>query len=761
MKKSNSHFLLITATVLLLLFHGRSSAQFQTQDINWQRFMDHQQMKWDQLGRDYYSGIILGNGLLGTNIYQEADSSIRFDIGRSDVVDQRQEALPEIGAVYTKARLPIGHFNLKTKGKIIRADLTLDLYNAEAKGVIYTTEGSLSLFAYVCADQNVIYIELHENGKERASGYQWIPARSISPRYLQSYPKDKPSDFPDNPTPHLYNENGYTVCTQPFLNKGAYSTAYKQGNNGAVKKLLVSIGYNQTNSQRSVSEAIQQLSAFEKRGEENSRQHRSWWHKFYQKSFVSLPDKRMENFYWIQLYKLAASTREDKLPLDLMGPWTDATPWPAIWWNLNIQLTYSPIFTANHLELGNPLFKSLHDHEQNLIQNVPAKWRHDAAAIGRPSSYDLISPITEKEIETGNFEAANLTWALYYYYQYYCYSQDTAALRNNIFPLLKKATNFILHLLQKDEKGMYHVPPSLSPEYAIAEDNNYTLSTLRWALSTLIKVDLENELQDPDADKWQEILRQLVPYPIGETGYLIGKNVALTSSHRHYSHLMMIYPFHLVDAGKENGRELIERSITHWLSLKGALQGYTYTGAASMYAALGDGQASYNLLNDFFDKYIQPNTLYREAGPVIETPLSAATSIQEMLLQSWGGNIKLFPAIPNEWKDISFRSLRTEGAFLVSADLRNDTIRYIGIQSLAGNPCTLVLRNRGSLSVTSDKRSDVQYTIDQHQNTTRIQILHTLKGETLSIRTDPMYKVEQYDVPYTIHSTWNWGVNNK
>lgn len=39
----------------------------------------------------------------------------------------------------------------------------------------------------------------------------------------------------------------------------------------------------------------------------------------------------------------------------------------------------------------------------------------------------------------------------------------------------------------------------------------------------------------------------------------------------------------------------------------------------------------------------------------------------DMMLQSWGGIIHVFPAMPTKWQDASFYQLRTEGAFLVSA----------------------------------------------------------------------------------------------
>ena len=79
-------------------------------------------------------------------------------------------------------------------------------------------------------------------------------------------------------------------------------------------------------------------------------------------------------------------------------------------------------------------------------------------------------------------------------------------------------------------------------------------------------------------------------------------------------------------------------------------------------------------LEEFLDarKTVLPNTMYVEAGPVIETPLSGAASIQQMLLQSWsmtpfGTHLRVFPGVPDSWKDVSFDKLLAEGAFEVSA----------------------------------------------------------------------------------------------
>src|SRR5439155_18434818 len=82
---------------------------------------------------------------------------------------------------------------------------------------------------------------------------------------------------------------------------------------------------------------------------------------------------------------------------------------------------------------------------------------------------------------------------------------------------------------------------------------------------------------------------------------------------------------------------------------------------------------------------------YAEAGPVIETPLSAAASIQELFLQDWGGALRVFPAVPSGWADAAFDRLRADGAFLVSGVRRDGRTAWVRIESIAGEPCRLIV----------------------------------------------------------------------
>ena len=199
-------------------------------------------------------------------------------------------------------------------------------------------------------------------------------------------------------------------------------------------------------------------------------------------------------------------------------------------------------------------------------------------------------------------------------------------------------------------------------------------------------------IDDPLLPAWRDIAARLADFPEGDDGFLIARGVPMDSSHRHYSHLLMVYPLYQVNAEQPGGEARIRRSLDHWHSFPDALFGYSFTGGASIAASIGDGNRALAYLNAF-QPFVEPNTMYREAGPVIETPLSAAQSIHDMLLQSWdapdGPLIRVFPAAPDAWGDAVFHQWRAQGAFLVSAARAGGKTAWVQLTSLKGAPCRL------------------------------------------------------------------------
>ncbi len=672
--------------------------------IDWPKFLSRHDLKWTRLSTDWYSGAFIGNGELGAMIYQENENTLRWDIGRSDVTDHREYHDVEWG----KARLPIGKMLLKVQGKIVKATMQLDLWNAEARGTIATDKGSISWRSLVSANPDVIITELTETGTEKAQ-WEFVSAVAQSPRLgLHSYEKGANyysaslrSDYPPNPASRKEILQEISTVQQSLLDGGGYTTAWKvlEPEESRTKTLYLTVGYSYPENSHTT-QAVERIGAAGKIGVKKLEStHRKWWHSYYPQSFLSIPDTRLESFYWIQHYKLASATRKNKQVLDLMGPWYNKTPWPALWWNLNVQLSYSSVYASNRLDLGQSLLNSIDANVQNLINNVPEKYRHDAAGISRVSSYDLKAPLLVEDLSAhGRFrEAGNLTWALHNYWMQCKYAADDNRMAEKLFPLLKRSINFYRHLLKEGQDGKLHLAPTYLPEYTSLSypDNNYDLSLLRWGCKTLLAINDKQNLNDPSASEWKKILLNLTNFPQDATGLKIGANEPLKKSNGTYSHLLMIYPLRVLKPDNAENQKLIEKSLAHWTGFNSNYFGYMNTGAASISALHHKGNNAIYYLNNLLDNHIPPNTFYREAGPVIETPLSAVASINEMMLQSYDGEIHVFPAVPDVWKEVSFQNLRTEGAFLVTAKRARGKAVYVKIKSLAGGSFKLTIGSPG------------------------------------------------------------------
>lgn len=149
---------------------------------------------------------------------------------------------------------------------------------------------------------------------------------------------------------------------------------------------------------------------------------------------------------------------------------------------------------------------------------------------------------------------------------------------------------------------------------------------------------------------------------------------------------------------------LMEKSISHFTSLDGDNCMYKFSGAASLWASLGKGDSALYWLKrslELLPRFGQPpgpsriptvthNTFYSEReNPTFESPIASSRSMLDMMLQSWGGIIHVFPAMPALWKNACFYQLRTEGAFLVSALREKGYTKFIHIKSLSGEPCII------------------------------------------------------------------------
>lgn len=681
-------------------------------EVDWQEFLARHDLVWHAVPQDYFEGAFVGNGLLGALLFadDQMPNALRFEIGRTDVYDHRTPS----PSAYETSRLPIGQLLLAPVGTLTGMTLRTDLWNAEMRGEISTTEGSISFRCFVPSEEELIVVNMKGTGREKDAHVSFRPQAAQSARYIakRAMGLEKDVAYEQNPSFRVERVQDIEVITQPLLMGDDYATAWTETQEAeGTRTILLTVANRWGTCRRpgsgSAQDAVATIQAAQPVSE-MERAHRAWWHQYYPASFVSLPDSRLESFYWIQLYKLASATHPDRPVIDLLGPWFKPTAWPLLWMNLNVQLTYYTLGITNHLELEGTLYRLLERHKDQMIANVPLAFQNDCAGIRNPVGFDdLYNPLFLSE-DPNNDQEINiivLPWLMQMYYLYNRRSMDDQQLRDSVYPLMRRAFNVYLRILDKGSDGLYRIPYTYSDEYGNAKETSLNIALARWGFKTLIASADRLHIEDPLLPRWKDALSRMADYNINEDGIMIGKDMPFAKPHRHYSHLFAIFPLYDMNVDQDPQRiPLMKTSIQHFTDLDGDNCMYKFTGASSLWAALGDGDKALQYLNRSLELLprlgvppdpariptVTANTFYSEReNPTFESPISASRCVLDMLIQSWGGVIRVFPAMPVHWKDARFHQLRAEGAFLISAVRHKGKTRFIHIKSLAGEPCII------------------------------------------------------------------------
>ena len=131
-----------------------------------------------------------------------------------------------------------------------------------------------------------------------------------------------------------------------------------------------------------------------------------------------------------------------------------------------------------------------------------------------------------------------------------------------------------------------------------------------------------------------------------------------------------------------------------WLAAASARLGRGDEAVATLYELGIDHQMRSNgMLAEETERWIQNCLVTVE--PVHSPPLAEANgalvaAINEMLLQSFGGVVEVFPAVPMSWQDVAFEGFLAEGGFEVSARREHGQTAEMSVLSRLGGRLTLV-----------------------------------------------------------------------
>ena len=429
----------------------------------------------------------------------------------------------------------------------------------------------------------------------------------------------------------------------------------------------------------------------------------------------------------------------------------------------NTEQVFWGTFSSNHLENNLPYADMI-----DLILPVGRNWAKNfyqlpGVFIAQRHWAVQTPTIPVPWFVWGNIMSAT-PWAMQGLWWHYRYSMDREFLRTRAFGPIKEAVKFMNAFMRrpdahgptspwKDDK--FHIYPTQSPEiwrkhFGEPEfsDALPDLTLTKFLFNAYLAACRELEIEPQESalmNDVREILAHFPDYPTKESprGGKVYVDVAGATPDAIYNTpntLMPVFPGE--EIGLHSPPEVFELAANTWrnqrneggnelvfLNLQGARLGLLDLEKFKRelrYCQMPNGtftdmnlQAGGRVLDSAEYDFMRLMGIWIEnfAIPVV---------INECLLQSYTGEIRLFPNWSKANGNAQFQTLRAVGAFLVSAAYKEGKVRWVRINSEAGQPLRMINPWRSDAIVS---RNGIQQQVQgEHIE------LPTLIGETLELR---------------------------
>ena len=468
---------------------------------------------------------------------------------------------------------------------------------------------------------------------------------------------------------------------------------------------------------------------------ETVKYNKKWWQSFWHRNTrIDIPDKFLNSFFKLALYKFACATHPSGYPCSLQGPWLEEYQ-RATWncdyhFNVNVQQVYTLALATGNFNHMLPLFDML---ESAPFQKVMRDNAKNLFGIG--DGLLLTHAVDDKGQQCGGIDAGGVLdfacggWTAQLYWLYYKYTLDEKFLIERAYPFMCGIMRVFEETLEKCNDKL-SMPLSISAEYGCTfpvkkdgklchqntgRDPSYQLSCIHMLVNALIEAcSVINQKPRP---VWSEIKKLLPMYTqIGEEGnerIAIWDEQDLEVCHRHHSHLALIYPFDLSHDWTDEDIKIINNTVDHWISIgMGEWSEWCYPWAAIIHARMGFKESPAILLDIWKRLFINESmaTVYRprfrglsarhnseilkplEYSEVmqIDGTMSGATAIIEMLVHQKGDTVFLFPAVPGNWPDVEFENVYLPNGIRISAERKGGKTSRIKV--FAKKDCRLKLK---------------------------------------------------------------------
>jgi len=477
------------------------------------------------------------------------------------------------------------------------------------------------------------------------------------------------------------------------------------------------------------------------------------WKSFWSASSIELEDKELEALWYRTLFGFACHLNPNaQAPgTNANVPIFDYSVWNGDYhWNHNVQKWYFPSLPVNHPEWYSTFARL-------VKQNTPIFEHFAKQVFGLEGLYvDLythpfIPPERAKSYGTFGRALAHTGWVSQMLYQHYEFTNDVEWLRENAYTFLSGAADFYANYMDKYQGKDLVIFPSM-----LLEDTDYwregfpenknvltDLIMFRKAFESAISASELLKVDSKKRDRWKQKLKKV---PEVEYGWKDGKGwfgiykdwqKVWPDFDKYLYHIQtsrwgcsgwLVFPGEHIEGDEKSGLTLAVRDVLAGTDLMNlpdkTRQLGTFHGEANFLPFIRMGiMEKYDdlrtlLLNHRFESgqfspYSTGENVYIRSvlcSPwrIVENQYFPILGITEMLMQSQGGVIRLFPYWPMQ-KSASFDGLRARGGFLVSASWNPNEGMTAKITSLKGNVCS-IRREKDALPVITHNGKPVAFT---------------------------------------------------
>lgn len=655
---------------------------------------------------------LLGNGFTGVALAGPPEAQT-FYVARNDFWRLKSALDESYPLVLGKIELSMPA--LKGASYLVEQQL----YDATTTARFTKGDLSVSYKTYISAEEDLLVLELEMNGEDSVEGYVnlSLPGEKETinnPPLERVFPDEREVGVTKEGVFYLWRafEDSVDIPTKAAmaLRMGQSSDGSFVLKPGKPVRLVCAFSSN-FKSNDCVADVIERVEdcSFTHLNE-IEKHHQEWWKDYWQKSFVSIPDSVIEKQYYLSLYGMASCSRDKDFPPSIFGTWiTRERPnWNGDYHlNYNHMAPYYGLYSSNRIEQADPYYMPMlaqiarGNYYSEKVTGISDGILLPVGAGPLGIETTRRSPFMDtyfkgwidgKLVEDEGFfmgQKSNSSYAVVNMSMQFYRTWDKEYTRK-VYPFVKGVAAFWEKYLTL-EGDRYVIYNDAIHEGTVGTMNPIlSLGLVRMVMQTVSDMSSFLGVDEDKREQWAFIKDHMSDYPLQERN---GKTVFRYTEKGtdwwgdNTLGIQHIYPAGQI--GLNSDPQLLQ--IAH-NTVDEMRRWSDFNGTNSFFPAavrIGYDPDSILVHLNAYSHHTYPNGFQLDNPHGIENWSTVPNTINEMLCMGHQDIVRVFPVWPRE-KDASFHQIRVEGAFLVSAELKNKEVTSLTIVSEQGRPLTLL-----------------------------------------------------------------------